>query len=62
MVKNALEPQWEAQFVATSYGFRPKRTHDAIQSIHAKANANSTKTWIFEGDFKGFSGINLGSD
>lgn len=23
MVKNALEPEWEAQFEATSYGFRP---------------------------------------
>ncbi len=32
IVKNALEPQWEAQFEANSYGFRPSRScHDAIQ-------------------------------
>jgi RNA-directed DNA polymerase len=31
MVKNALEPAWEAKFEGTSYGFRPGRgCHDAI--------------------------------
>src|SRR5207237_6807388 len=30
MVKNALEPEWEARFEGTSYGFRPGRgCHDA---------------------------------
>lgn len=54
VVKNALEPQWEARFESISYGFRPKRgTHDAIESIFSKGKANSKKSWIFEGDFKG---------
>jgi RNA-directed DNA polymerase len=34
LVKLALEPQWEARFEGTSYGFRPGRsTHDAIGRI-----------------------------
>lgn len=53
IVRNALEPQWEAKFEATSYGFRPKRsTHDAIRSIFNRINRGSKKKWIFEGDFK----------
>ena len=39
IVRNALEPQWEARFEAISYGFRPKRsTHDAIRSIFNRIN------------------------
>ena len=35
IVKNALEPCWEAQFEGESYGFRPGRsTHDAIGKIY----------------------------
>lgn len=31
VVKNALEPAWEAVFEGSSYGFRPGRSaHDAI--------------------------------
>jgi RNA-directed DNA polymerase len=53
VVRNALEPQWEARFEAISYGFRPKRsTHDAIRSIFNRINGGSKKKWIFEGDFK----------
>src|SRR5258708_24960177 len=34
LVKDALEPEWEARFEANSYGFRPGRScHDAIQAI-----------------------------
>ncbi|MCC5637121.1 reverse transcriptase N-terminal domain-containing protein, partial [Nostoc sp. CHAB 5844] len=34
IVKNALEPHWEARFEGSSYGFRPGRsTHDAIGKI-----------------------------
>jgi len=34
LVKQALEPQWEAQFEPNSYGFRPGRSaHDAIEAI-----------------------------
>ena len=34
MIRLVLEPQWEARFEATSYGFRPaRRTHDALERI-----------------------------
>ncbi len=34
LVKEALEPEWEARFEANSYGFRPGRScHDAIEAI-----------------------------
>lgn len=34
LVKEALEPQWEARFEPNSYGFRPGRScHDAIESV-----------------------------
>ncbi|MCL2776026.1 MAG: group II intron reverse transcriptase/maturase, partial [Oscillospiraceae bacterium] len=54
IVKNALEPQWEARFEPNSYGFRPKRsTHDAIQNLYLKLSSRTNRKWIFEGDFKG---------
>jgi RNA-directed DNA polymerase len=38
MVKNALEPYYEAIFEPSSYGFRPGRScHDAIQRIYMSA-------------------------
>lgn len=41
LVKQALEPQWEAKFEPNSYGFRPGRScHDAIVAIF---NAISTQ-------------------
>lgn len=47
MVKNALEPAWEAKFEGSSYGFRPGRScHDAIEKIYALARPNKTKKWI----------------
>ena len=53
IVKNALEPQWEARFEPASYGFRPKRNAlDAIERIYTSL-APGKKQWIFEGDFKG---------
>jgi RNA-directed DNA polymerase len=58
IAKLALEPQWEAKFEPTSYGFRPKRNcHDAIERIHT--TVGNKKVWIFEGDFKGcFDNLN----
>jgi RNA-directed DNA polymerase len=60
VVKNALEPQWEAKFEPSSYGFRPKRsTHDAIVNLYTKLSSRTTRPWIFEGDFKGcFDNLN----
>jgi RNA-directed DNA polymerase len=54
MVKNALEPEWEAQFEATSYGFRPGRScHDAIEKIYGFARPNKRKRWVIDADIKG---------
>lgn len=42
LVKQALEPYWEARFEGTSYGFRPGRcAHDAIGRIYASINQGS---------------------
>jgi RNA-directed DNA polymerase len=44
MVKNALEPEWEANFEGTSYGFRPGRScHDAIEKIFGSGGDNEAK-------------------
>ncbi len=54
MVKNALEPSWEARFEGTSYGFRPGRgCHDAIQKIFNLARPNKRKKWILDADIEG---------
>jgi RNA-directed DNA polymerase len=54
MVKNALEPAWEAKFEGTSYGFRPGRScHDAIAKIYELARPNKTKKWILDADIRG---------
>jgi RNA-directed DNA polymerase len=39
LVKQALEPEWEAKFEPNSYGFRPGRSvHDAIGAIYSAIN------------------------
>lgn len=39
LVKEALEPEWEAHFEPNSYGFRPGRScHDAIEAIFIAIN------------------------
>ncbi len=54
MVKNALEPFWEARFEGISYGFRPGRGgHDAIQKIQGIARANATRKWVLDADIEG---------
>ena len=54
MVKNALEPSWEARFEGCSYGFRPGRgCHDAIEKIYGLACPNRRKKWILDADIKG---------
>ena len=53
MVKNALEPHWEARFEGTSYGFRPGRScHDAIERIFCCV-ARGKKEWALDADIKG---------
>ena len=60
VVKNALEPCWEAQFEGSSYGFRPSRgTHDAIEKIFCGVRPNGRKKWIVDADIQGcFDNIN----
>lgn len=60
MVKNALEPSWEARFEGSSYGFRPGRgCHDAIEKIYGLARPNKLKKWVLDADIKGaFDNIN----
>jgi RNA-directed DNA polymerase len=60
MVKNALEPHWEAKFEGNSYGFRPGRScHDAITRIYGFARPHKNKKWVLDADIKGaFDNIN----
>ena len=60
IVKNALEPEWEALFEPCSYGFRPGRSaHDAMGRIYTIARSFGTKRWIVDADIKGaFDNIN----
>jgi len=54
VVKNALEPEWEARFEATSYGFRPGRSaHDAVQKVFHLTHYGSKKLWVVDADIKG---------
>jgi RNA-directed DNA polymerase len=53
MVKNALEPSWEARFEANSYGFRPGRScHDALQQCHRRL-CKGMDTWVLDADIRG---------
>ncbi len=53
IVKNALEPYWEARFEHNSFGFRPGRSaHDAIATIHT-ALIGGKRKWILDADIKG---------
>ena len=54
IVKNALEPTWEAQFEANSYGFRIGRScHDAIEQCFLRLQGNRD-TWVLDADISGF--------
>ncbi len=53
IVKNALEPCWEAQFEPNSYGFRPERSiHDAIERCWHYLKGKSLRSWILDADLK----------
>ena len=54
IVKNALEPFWEAKFEDSSYGFRPGRScHDAIERVFNLASAKGKRRWVLDADIKG---------
>lgn len=52
VVKMLLEPEWDPQFHASSYGYRPdKSAHDAVE----QAKTNCWKySWVIDLDIKGF--------
>ena len=58
LVKQALEPEWEAQFEQNSYGFRPGRScHDAIEAIFGSINQKAK--YVLDADIaKCFDRIN----
>ena len=54
IIKNSLEPEWEAMFEQNSYGFRPgKSCHDAISQNFNRLQ-KGRDTWVLEADIKGF--------
>ena len=54
MVKQALEPEWEARFEGSSYGFRPGRScHDALAKVYLLACPHRRKQWVVDADIKG---------
>jgi RNA-directed DNA polymerase len=54
MAKNALEPEWEARFEGSSYGFRPGRScQDAIARLYILSVPNRRKQWVVDADIKG---------
>ena len=58
LLKNALEPEWEAKFEPNSYGFRPGRScHDAIKQI--KLAIQNKDKYVLDADIaKCFDRIN----
>ena len=49
IVKNALEPCWEAKLEPNSYGFRPARSaHDAVEAIFN--SINKKPKWVLDAD------------
>ena len=56
VVKNALEPSWEARFEASSYGFRPGRScHDAIEHCHTRLRTGKNcpnDRWLLDADLQ----------
>jgi len=58
LLKQALEPEWEAYFEPNSYGFRrPRGCHDAIQAIQCSIRLKPK--WVLDADIaKCFDRIN----
>jgi RNA-directed DNA polymerase len=55
IIKESLEPEWEAVFEPNSYGFRCGRScQDAIGQNFIRLNSYAGHTWVLEADIKGF--------
>lgn len=51
IVKNALEPSWEARFEANSYGFRCGRSvQDAVDQCWSRLKADRRDCWVLDAD------------
>jgi len=49
--KIVLEPIFEADFLSSSFGFRPKRsTHQALEAVRVAANRGAM--WVLDADIK----------
>jgi RNA-directed DNA polymerase len=56
IVKNLLEPEWEAVFEPNSYGFRAGRScHDAIEQVfnRFRDNHSGRDKWVLDADISG---------
>lgn len=53
VVKNALEPEWEAIFEHGSYGFRPARNCQDAMSRLWRIISSKKRTWVLDADIKG---------
>jgi len=54
ILKAALEPEWEAKFEPSSYGFRPgKSCHDAISHLFNLLSKRNGSQWILDADISG---------
>lgn len=54
MVRNILEPEWEAKFENCSYGFRPGRAvADGLKALMVSLTPKQAKSWIVDCDIKG---------
>ncbi len=54
VIKNALEPSWEAQFEPNSYGFRPGRNcHDAIVQCWNWFKGANGHSFVLDADIRG---------
>lgn len=50
IILNALEPEWEAKFEPSSYGFRPGKSYqDAVQRVFVLLSKKD-RIWIVDGD------------
>jgi len=53
-IKNSLEPEWEAKFEPSSYGFRPARSvNDAMNRLFVSFNSPNSREWVVDADITG---------
>lgn len=53
VIKNALEPEWEATFEHGSYGFRPARSCQDAMSRLWRLISSKKRVWVLDADIKG---------